>query len=47
MTPERLEYVISLAKVRYRAMTPEDWRRIRREDRWGAVRAWIRWALHI
>lgn len=47
MSPEQLDRVIAVATERYRAMTPADWRRIRREDRWGAVRAWIRWALHI
>lgn len=47
MTPEQLDRVIAVAAVRYRAMSSADFRRMRREARWGAVRAWARWALHI
>lgn len=47
MSPERLDRVLAVATEYYRALTPADFRRMRREARWGAVRAWVRWALHI
>lgn len=42
MAPEELDRVIAVATERYRAMTPADWRRIRREERRRARRAWLR-----
>lgn len=47
MTPEQTDRAVTVAAVRYRAMSPVDFRRQRREARWGAVHAWIRWILHI
>jgi hypothetical protein len=47
MTPPELDRIINIARERYRVLTPADFRRMRREARWGAVRAWVRWALHI
>lgn len=47
MTPEQTDRVVTVAAMRYRAMSSADFRRQRREARWGAVRAWICWALHI
>lgn len=47
MSPDELDRAIAVAAQRYRAMTPADFRRQRREARWGAARAWARRALHI
>lgn len=47
LTPEQTESVLRDAAERYSALTPKDFRRIRREADWGAVRAWIRWILHL
>lgn len=47
MSPEQLDRLIAVATERYRAMTPADFRRMRREARWGAARAWVRWILHL
>jgi hypothetical protein len=47
LSPEEVDRAVAVAQQRYSALTPKDFRRMRREARWGAVRAWIRWILHI
>jgi hypothetical protein len=47
LSPEEVDRAVAVARERYRALAPADFRRMRREDRMGAVRAWIRWILHI
>lgn len=47
MSPEALDRAVERARVAYKATTPAEWRHIRREGRMGAVRAWIRWILHV
>lgn len=42
MAPEDLERAIERARERYSAMTPADFRRERRAERWSRVRAWWR-----
>jgi hypothetical protein len=42
MSPEELDRVIAVAAERYRAMTPADFRRERRAERWARIRAWWR-----
>lgn len=47
LPPEEVDRVLADAAERYSALTPRDFRRIRREADWGAVRAWLRQLLHI
>jgi hypothetical protein len=51
LSPEELDRVTAVARERFRAMSAADIEREsranRREYRKGAVRAWIRWILHL
>lgn len=47
MAPAELDRIIALATERYRAQSARHIKAAKREARWGAVRAWIRWILHI
>lgn len=42
MSPEQIDRVIAVATVRYRAMTPADFHRMRREARKERLRALLR-----
>lgn len=47
LSPEEVDRVLADAAERYSALTPRDFRRIRREADRSAVRAWLRRVLHI